>query len=284
MEEQRWETQEGRRGLTSQNQRWRESRSVWTQSLFYSPFKSCNYPDVAGTAPSSHGLSEGSLLSWTGPPAPAELATKPKNKVMRLFQKAHRHGRLVTPQFPLSTCKSPLRSIKALPPITFLMEPLLLVQDYQFTVLVSLLQHMFTLFDMAVIVLQAQQGGHQGHVRLQKQQDFSENCFRRSPTLTPPSFASGWKARGATQARKSKPPLFRTIGTALRTFMLFHTTYFDSFWWARGGMRYFLWGNNVHLVALTPILPEKTSLLQDSGSVSWLNFSIPRNSRVSGND
>lgn len=41
--------------------------------------------DVAGTALSAHGLSEGNLLSWTGPPAPAELAMKPKNKVMSPF-------------------------------------------------------------------------------------------------------------------------------------------------------------------------------------------------------
>ena len=69
------------------------------------------------------------------------------------------------------------------PPVTFLMEPLLLVQDDQFAVLVSLLQHVLALFDVAVVVLQAQQGGHQGHVRLQRRQDFSRSCLLGSPGL-----------------------------------------------------------------------------------------------------
>lgn len=46
------------------------------------------------------------------------------------------------------------------------MEPLLLIQDDQLTVLVSLLQHMLTLLDVTVVVLQAQQGSHQGHICL----------------------------------------------------------------------------------------------------------------------
>lgn len=44
--------------------------------------------------------------------------------------------------------------------VTFLVEPLLLVQDDQLAVLVSLLQHVLALFDVAVIVLQTEQGGH----------------------------------------------------------------------------------------------------------------------------
>lgn len=51
----------------------------------------CTHPGAAGTALSSHGLSRGSWLSWTGLPAPAELATKPENKLMSLFLKETYH-------------------------------------------------------------------------------------------------------------------------------------------------------------------------------------------------
>lgn len=153
---------------------------------------SWTHPDVAGTALSFHGLSEGNLLSWTGPPAPAELAMKPKNKVMSPSQKAHLHTGSSHPRrHTPSTCKRPSPSKKPRPPATFLVESLLLIQDDQLTVLVSLLQHVLTLFDVAVIVLQAQQGSHQGHVRLQWRQDFSRNCFPGRLTLTQPWPTSG---------------------------------------------------------------------------------------------
>ena len=82
---------EGGRGMTSWNQKGREVRSTSPSSPRV-PSTSWTYPGVAGTALSSHGLSEGNSLSWTGPPAPAELATKPKNKVMSPFQKAYLLG------------------------------------------------------------------------------------------------------------------------------------------------------------------------------------------------
>lgn len=51
--------------------------------------------------------------------------------------------------------------------LTFLVQTLLLIQDNQFTVLVSLLQHLLTLVNVAVVVLQTKEGGHQRHVGLQ---------------------------------------------------------------------------------------------------------------------
>lgn len=78
-------------------------RSVWT--LSHSRFKSCTYPDVAGIAPSSRGLSAASLLSWTGPPAPAGLATKPKARSQaspRLSPQTHRTGLPSPPRAPFS--------------------------------------------------------------------------------------------------------------------------------------------------------------------------------------
>ena len=76
-------------------------------------------------------------------------------------------------------------------PVNFLVEPLLLIQNDQLAVLVSLLQHVLTLFDVAVIVLQTEQGGHEGHVRLQGRQDFSRNYFLGRPILSQPRPASG---------------------------------------------------------------------------------------------
>lgn len=67
-------------------------------NTFDSRFKSWAYPDVADIAPSSRGLSAASLLSWTGPPAPAGLAMKPKNKVTGLLQGSS-HG-LIAPACP----------------------------------------------------------------------------------------------------------------------------------------------------------------------------------------
>ena len=110
-------------------------------------------------------------------------------------------------------------------PVTFLVEPLLLIQDDQLAVLVSLLQHVLALFDVAVIVLQTQQGGHQGHVRLQERQDFSRNYFLGRPFLPQPRPASGWNTRHATQARKSKQPFPGLQVGAFIAFMLSHTTF-----------------------------------------------------------
>lgn len=80
----------------------------------------------------------GSWLSWTGPPAPAELP-----------------GKTRTGHEPPTEGTAPLGDIRPLIeiPVTFLMEPFFLVQDYQFAVLVGLLQHVLTLLDVTVIVL-----------------------------------------------------------------------------------------------------------------------------------
>lgn len=137
------------RGATKQKQKRRETRS-FEQGRFPLPFKRWTYPDAADTALSSRGLSEGSWLSWTGPRAPAELATKPKKKVMSLFpmgdwshlSRFHCHVQESLPD-PRNR------------PHTFLVEPLLLIQDDKLTVLVSLLQHVLALLNVAVIVLQA---------------------------------------------------------------------------------------------------------------------------------
>lgn len=81
----------GGRGLTSQNQEGRGQVHLNAIPALV-PSRSWTHPDVAGTALSAHGLSEGNLLSWTGPPAPAELAMEPKDKVMSPFQKAYLLG------------------------------------------------------------------------------------------------------------------------------------------------------------------------------------------------
>lgn len=99
-------TSTGGRGATNQKQKQRETRS-FEQERFPTPFKRRTYPDAADTALSSRGLSEGSWLSWTGPRAPAELATKPKNKVMSLFPT----GDLpYLSGFPLPCTRAPPRS------------------------------------------------------------------------------------------------------------------------------------------------------------------------------
>lgn len=46
------------------------------------------------------------------------------------------------------------------------MQTLLLVQDDELAVLVGLLQDVLALLDVAVVVLQAEEGGHQRHVGL----------------------------------------------------------------------------------------------------------------------
>lgn len=90
-------------------------------------------------------------------------------------------------RFPLSTDKRPSQIREAPVPATFLVEPLLLIQDDQLTVLVRLLQYMLALLDVAVVVLQAQQRGHQGHVRLQRKQDFHGNrVVKGDPHPRPP--------------------------------------------------------------------------------------------------
>lgn len=50
--------------------------------------------------------------------------------------------------------------------LTFLVEALLLVEDNELAVLVGLLQDVLALLDVAVVVLQAKEGGHHGHVGL----------------------------------------------------------------------------------------------------------------------
>lgn len=49
---------------------------------------------------------------------------------------------------------------------TFTMETLLLVQDDELAVLMGLLQDVLALLDVAVVVFQAEEGGHQRHIGL----------------------------------------------------------------------------------------------------------------------
>lgn len=48
------------------------------------------------------------------------------------------------------------------------MQALLLIQDDELAVLVGLLQDVLALLDVTVVVLQPQQGRHQGHVGLEE--------------------------------------------------------------------------------------------------------------------
>ena len=50
--------------------------------------------------------------------------------------------------------------------LTFLVQALLLVENNEFAVLVGLLQDVLALLDVAVVVFQTKEGGHQGHVGL----------------------------------------------------------------------------------------------------------------------
>lgn len=50
--------------------------------------------------------------------------------------------------------------------LTFLMQALLLIENNELTVLVGLFQDVLALLDVAVVVLQSKEGGHQGHVSL----------------------------------------------------------------------------------------------------------------------
>lgn len=49
---------------------------------------------------------------------------------------------------------------------TFLVQALLLIENNELAVLVGLLQDVLTLLNVAVVVLQSKEGGHQGHVGL----------------------------------------------------------------------------------------------------------------------
>lgn len=93
------------------------------------------------------------------------------------------------------------------------MEPLLLVQDDELTVLVSLLQHVLALFDVAVIVLQAQQGGYQGHVGLQRGRT-SAQVLPGGPALPQPRPASGRQARDLSKAETANNPFSGLQGVA----------------------------------------------------------------------
>lgn len=105
--------------------------------------------------------------------------------------------------------------------VTFLMEPLLLIQDDELAVLVSLLQHVLALLDVAVIVLQAQQGGYQGHVRLQRRQDFSRSASWR-PRPSPAEACFRQKGQGFNKSRDSKQSFFRTTGSGFYSTIIFH--------------------------------------------------------------
>lgn len=50
--------------------------------------------------------------------------------------------------------------------LTFLVQTLLLIENNELAVLVGLLQDALALLDVAVIVFQSEEGGHQGHVGL----------------------------------------------------------------------------------------------------------------------
>lgn len=78
MEKQSWvNTREG----PDQPESEMEGDQVYLNTILsHFPFKNWTYPNAADTALSSRGLSEANLLSWTGPPAPAELAMKPPKK------------------------------------------------------------------------------------------------------------------------------------------------------------------------------------------------------------
>lgn len=136
------------------------------------------------------------------------------------------------------------------------MEPLLLIQDDELTVLVRLLQHMLALFDVAVIVLQAQQGGHQGHVGLQRGRTSAQVLPGDLPLPAKACFRQ--EGQGFNKSRDSKQPIFRTTGGGFYSTMIF---YVFSWFGGQGGRRYFLGGNTVHTTPLTPILPEKASPL-----------------------
>lgn len=46
------------------------------------------------------------------------------------------------------------------------MQPFLLIQDDELAVLMGLLQDVLALLDVAVVIFQAEEGGHQGHIGL----------------------------------------------------------------------------------------------------------------------
>lgn len=46
------------------------------------------------------------------------------------------------------------------------MQPLLLIQNDELAVLMGLLQDVLALLDVAVVIFQAEEGGHQGHIGL----------------------------------------------------------------------------------------------------------------------
>lgn len=50
--------------------------------------------------------------------------------------------------------------------LTFLVQTLLLIENNELAVLMSLLQDILALLDVAVVVFQAKEGGHQGHIGL----------------------------------------------------------------------------------------------------------------------
>lgn len=79
---------------------------------------------------------------------------------------------LMTPPFVASvTQRNQLQTGEAASSgaLTFPVQALLLVQNDQLAVLVRLLQDVLALLDVAVVVLQAQQGGDEGHVGLSEE-------------------------------------------------------------------------------------------------------------------
>lgn len=61
--------------------------------------------------------------------------------------------------------------------ITFLVQALLFIENNELAVLVSLLQDILALLDVAMIVLQTKEGGHKGHVCLDEVRIKSRSPF-----------------------------------------------------------------------------------------------------------
>lgn len=61
--------------------------------------------------------------------------------------------------------------------ITFLVQALLFIENNELAVLVSLLQDILALLDVAMIVLQAKERGHKGHVCLDEVRIKSRSPF-----------------------------------------------------------------------------------------------------------
>lgn len=87
------------------------------------------------------------------------------------------------------------------------MQPLLLVQDDQLAVFVGFLQHVLALLNVAVVVLQAQQGRHQGYVGLQRSRTSRERVSWGAPPFPGPSLLQTEESGCGTGKRQQATPL-----------------------------------------------------------------------------